>query len=379
MKKSIAVLTYWDSNTNYGQVLQCYALQRFLRDAGHSPQVIRYHLGAELSLRSGLIKRLRAGLSFKKLINGHYVRMLFRTATRETSDETNVRDFDGFRAGITFSDRGYSSLEELRNDPPPAEAFIVGSDQVWTRWLHEQTARVFLLDFAPVGATRMAYAASFGRVALDESEVPLFRECLAPFALVGVREQTGLEICRSIPEDRARLVCDPTLLLTPDTWLDIAGPPPEAPDQFVYIMDDPKQNPAAQHALALLAERSGTTRFTSSARYEAEGADYNPTVGQWIHAINGSRLVVTNSYHGVIFCVMMNTPFVALLKHSSNPQNARIIDLLKMLGLEQRMAATDASREALQSLMDSTIDWTHCNETLAHFRQSSADALTAAL
>ena len=38
----IAVTTFWDSNDNYGQLLQCYALQQYLKKLGHEPFLIRY-------------------------------------------------------------------------------------------------------------------------------------------------------------------------------------------------------------------------------------------------------------------------------------------------------------------------------------------------
>ena len=38
----IGVLTLWQSKDNYGQMLQCYALQQYLREKGHEPYLISY-------------------------------------------------------------------------------------------------------------------------------------------------------------------------------------------------------------------------------------------------------------------------------------------------------------------------------------------------
>lgn len=38
----IGIITYWESNDNYGQQLQCWALQQYLRNLGHAPFLIRF-------------------------------------------------------------------------------------------------------------------------------------------------------------------------------------------------------------------------------------------------------------------------------------------------------------------------------------------------
>lgn len=38
----IGVITFWDSNDNYGQIMQCYALQTYLKKLGHDVVLIRY-------------------------------------------------------------------------------------------------------------------------------------------------------------------------------------------------------------------------------------------------------------------------------------------------------------------------------------------------
>ena len=38
----IGIITFWQSNDNYGQVLQCFALQQQLIKLGHKPFLIKY-------------------------------------------------------------------------------------------------------------------------------------------------------------------------------------------------------------------------------------------------------------------------------------------------------------------------------------------------
>ena len=38
----IGIVTFWSSKDNYGQLLQLFALQTFLKELGHEPFLIRY-------------------------------------------------------------------------------------------------------------------------------------------------------------------------------------------------------------------------------------------------------------------------------------------------------------------------------------------------
>lgn len=51
----IGIVTFWNSEDNYGQILQCYALQRFLRDKGHDAFLIRYAPGTENKPEMGFV------------------------------------------------------------------------------------------------------------------------------------------------------------------------------------------------------------------------------------------------------------------------------------------------------------------------------------
>ena len=68
----IGIMTFWWSNDNYGQLLQCYALQKYLRDAGHDAYLIRYE--ASIDKKTPLYLRLIKSLNVVRLVR--YVRFL---------------------------------------------------------------------------------------------------------------------------------------------------------------------------------------------------------------------------------------------------------------------------------------------------------------
>ena len=55
----IGIITYWQSNDNYGQLLQCYALQRYLVQIGHEPFLIRYDISNRYSANNKWKKVLK--------------------------------------------------------------------------------------------------------------------------------------------------------------------------------------------------------------------------------------------------------------------------------------------------------------------------------
>lgn len=53
----IGILTFWNTPDNYGQMLQCYALQSYLRTHGHETFLVR--TGAEWKPVSGFVPQLK--------------------------------------------------------------------------------------------------------------------------------------------------------------------------------------------------------------------------------------------------------------------------------------------------------------------------------
>lgn len=62
---SIGIITYWWSKENYGQILQMYALQIYLRNKGYNAFLIKYNPQFDLTL---LKKRSKISL-LKKILN----------------------------------------------------------------------------------------------------------------------------------------------------------------------------------------------------------------------------------------------------------------------------------------------------------------------
>lgn len=377
--KRIAITTYWDTHTNYGQILQGYALQQVLKKNGYYPFIIKYSLKEENSLYSHLLNRIKNGISIKKLINGKYFKRLNKVITIPLNDSNKSRDFDTFRKRMMFTEKCYDSYSELKAAPPIADVYLTGSDQVWGAWIRTQTKRIFLLDFGSAQTKRIAYAASFSRDQLFKSEKELYHRCLTQFSFVGIREKSGLNICSDLKLENATLVADPTILLTKDQWSSLTEKRTIRNFNFAYSVDTCEDNPILKKTIVFLENQNSSLIYTSSALFEDPLSNCRPTVEEWITYISRAKTVATSSFHGVIFCLIFNTPFLAVLKPNKNRHNTRLISILNMVGLSDRLIDEGTSQEDLEKISKTAIDWDEINKKLALFRDNSIKMLIAAL
>ena len=148
------------------------------------------------------------------------------------------RRFEEFRKSHIYqTQRIYGSLKELRKDPPTADLYIAGSDQVWHPvLLRRKDDRAYWLDFGSDRIRRIAYAASFGS---DQCPLRLQAELtarLSRFDILSVREESGVAICQAVGKEAVH-VLDPTLLLAKEEYLSLHEIYPQALLlTFLYIV-----------------------------------------------------------------------------------------------------------------------------------------------
>ena len=95
----IGIITYWQSNDNYGQLLQCYALQRYLVQIGHEPFLIRYDISNRYSANNKWKKVLKILMVYpvlKYLLNKKKKSQQAKLLA-EISQKNTLRKFDDFR------------------------------------------------------------------------------------------------------------------------------------------------------------------------------------------------------------------------------------------------------------------------------------------
>lgn len=377
----IGIVTYWWSNDNYGQLLQCWALQYYLIKKGYEPFVIRYansrHLGWV-----GLLRRIVKILLIYPLINWWRNRGE-RQLLIEIEKKNAVRQFENFRQNyIKFSDCEYRSLKLLQNNPPKAEVYIIGSDQVWAPiLLRNKGNRGFWLDFGPKKSRRIAYAASFGTDYCPCDLKNILRKQLQRFDAISVREESGVLICKEAGKEAIHVV-DPTLLLNwKDYQLFLENQPVKSkPYIYIYSINIAHSEEIEYHEMQdFVQSKHLSIKVTTSSGYMPgrelfEGVEYvYATIPQWLSLINNAELVVTTSFHGVVFCIQFHKPFVYFpLKGKYAKGNSRVINLLTNIGLSLCIYQQTGDYERISR---SKIDWEMVEKKLMGLREKSVKFL----
>lgn len=374
----IGIITYWQSNDNYGQLLQCYALQKYLKDLGHEVFLIRYDFVNRKLPHQKWRKLAKAVLIYpviRYIVNRRKQRAL-ASQIAFLNAKNSERKFDEFRNQYIVSSKDiYKSLEELQQDPPIADAYVTGSDQVWSQLLNFKENETFYLNFGSNNVKRISYAASFALDTYPESLADKLYENLQRFDAISVREQTGVEICKRIGVN-AELVVDPTLLLNSDVYRNLAEKKHQEKYVFIYSLNISSSEEMSYEAIQSYAQRENAKIIVTPSSgclpglelFEDATYEY-ATIPNWIANIDNSILTVTTSFHGIVFCLLLHTPFVYVpLSGALAKMNNRAKDLLKQVGLQCRILEGNMS---FDDICRNEIDWIEVDEKLNAMRKKS--------
>lgn len=384
----IGIITLWQSNDNYGQILQCYALQQQLIKLKHEPYLIRYDIEHRFEKKKiPLWKKLLKALLIYPVIK------LLKLRRQKQEDkkikEYNIlrnreRDFENFRNKyILVSDKVYANLQHLQLSPPVADAYIVGSDQVWAHLLNKKENETMFLNFGNKNTKRIAYAPSFSMPSYPKKLKKQLKENLGRFNSLSVREETGIKVCKELGYD-AQIVIDPTMLIKREDYFKIASK--DNCDTYIYLyylnishsdeIEWKKLHEFAKNLNIKIIATPSSGYIQGKELFDDVEYKY-ATIPQWISLITNAKLVITTSFHGVAFCILHHTPFIYfLLKGKFARGNNRVISLCNMLGLSDRIWNNTSSFE---SLSKQTIKWEKVDEKLNAYRSDSIDFLNKSL
>ena len=347
----IGIITYWITRSNYGTLLQNYALQTFLRSLGFETFLIRADIPLGCS-RFGYYKLLLQKDGFISLVCYFKSRLFSKIAGKILSENKNndKRKFSDFVDINLHPTKIFRSLSELESDCPIADIYIAGSDQVWNtygedyRTVSEQI-KAYLLSFATDSARKISCGASFGKSALDLEFERLFKQKLSEFDFISCREKSGVEICKNLGFENAVQQPDPTMLLSSEEYKKIAGKSlvPKNPYILLYLLGNDTDF-SVRKLKKIAKERNLDVVYVSA--NEMKKVNFHkkiyPTVNEWLGLYENASAVVTNSFHGTVFSIIFNKPFLSV--HQSGKfesQNTRIDSLLEDFGLKNRVFSGD--------------------------------------
>lgn len=331
----IGIITYWQSKSNYGQILQMYALQQFLRKNGHEPFLIRYkeEVGGKAHFQWGHLMKYITKLP--QYTTWFLQNKIDQERIKKFSQKENLHDrhFEKFfKKNIAYTDLIYTA-SQLKENPPEADVYICGSDQIWGGRL------TYFLDFVPDDKKKIAWAPSFGGMKQWESEYEQqMAALLKRFDFIGMREQSGVEVCQRLGRTDAVKVVDPTLLLDNNDYDRIrCKTRAEKPYAFVYILTN-TMSCRIEDIFSYVSSLGLDVKFVNNTEKGDKYEQLFPTIGEWIDLLAQSSLVITNSFHGTVFSLIYKRPFITIpLIGMYSRMNNRIDELLTMCHLNDRM------------------------------------------
>jgi len=312
--------------TNYGAVLQAYALQEALKELGHDAEIINYK-------PSQYDDSLWPFIKFRKFLD-------FENYCISRKKEAKLSEF---RLEYLEQTHRFRTLKSLREGIKGYDALITGSDQVLNPSFlehgehHGSTA--YFLDFGGNEVKRYVYAASFGVTEYPSALCEKVRPLISKFTAVSSRESSGKKIFRKMGALNPVVVCDPTLLhqsLFYDRLInhDVEIASADVSSYFLRGRD--------KHISKVLTVINAKQISDESLK-------------EWINIIRSSKHLVTNSFHGMMFCLIYHVPFSVVLTTKENVgMNDRFYTVLELLKLTHRIFSESAFKS---SDIDFTDNW----------------------
>lgn len=337
--KKIAILTL-NGYFNYGNRLQNYALQEVLKSMGFDVETV-INETRQLKLKNSQLSNADKLKNMKdkniieilKILYGKIENKVYKNKLRQQRTDI-FREF----SVLNINETSYSiSDDNIPDDLSNRyDFFVTGSDQVWNPNFRDGSPIDFL-TFAPP-EKRIAYAPSFGVTEIPDEFINDYRLWLSEMAYLSVREEAGANIIKNLTGREASVVLDPTMMLTKEKWLSISKTPSNKPMKkylLTYFLGNiPKERMKELKDIA----KSNDLEIIHLAQIEDQ-IPYLSGPSEFIDYINSASVFCTDSFHGAVFSILLETPFIVFNREGQSPSmNSRIETLLRTFKLEARAA-----------------------------------------
>ena len=320
-KKNVGILNFHWENINFGAILTSYALNKFLNNNGWFARNINYYP------------------SFPWI-----------------EEEGENKLFDVFRLRHLPMTRKFKYGDDLNELNEEFSTFIVGSDQVWRHEFIKNDRDAFFLSFAEVEKKIVSYAASFGveNINASDDDIEDYKRRIELFDFVGVREESGVEICSDLGIKSVQ-VCDPVFLLTKTEWEELADHSKCETDSntvVFYTINEEVEKDISEFI----------TKHNDEIKYEnIKNITYGLGVEEWLAYIKNSKLLVTDSFHGSCFAIIFNKPFICI--NPNRKTSTRMETLFRILDVKCRLYS-DFDDVNVKEVVENNIDWQIVNERI---------------
>lgn len=304
----IGIVTYYETN-NYGANLQAFALQKIISIRGKNVCILKYP-------NNPICKREK-----KKIHN-----QIKETKNLYQKFIIIIRFIKSKLAFIHFRNK-YIRPQYINKS---VTKIIVGSDQVWNTEINNGDPYYYLNFF---NNSKYSYAASFGIESMSLKYEDTLIDYLRKFKNIGIREESGKKYLYNEYGIYSTITLDPTLLIKKEEWIRYFNIFPKNKDYlFLFIIGN--VSPYLQQYLK--KHYSDKLEINWNNQFISDNIIKNIPSGspqKWLSYLAYSEIVVTNSYHGVLFSILFHKNFILYYKNSYKYIN-RHWDFFKLLNIQ---------------------------------------------
>lgn len=334
----VGIITIQKSS-NYGACLQCYALYKYIESLGYDCEIIDLHRPgvkhqkycsskrykpSRYSIKKDIVERLKSLCG--KTIEKKYPRSAIRMS--------KIHDFNN---QMNYS-RPYEGPDDLYDNPPEYDIYITGSDQLWNPTMNF-CVEPYFLTFAPKGSKKISYATSIGVADLQEKEIQNYKEWLSDYTSISVREKTAQSFLAAFVNNHIEQVLDPSFLLSKDEWLSFCVPP-QISKPYILLFTLEYSDTLLKYAKNL-KEESGLELVYLCWRQPTDSlgkyiVEREAGIEDFLGYIRGASMVITNSFHGTVFSLILETNNLFVYVGQSK-RSSRIVDMLSKFSISDHI------------------------------------------
>lgn len=334
--------------TNYGGILQAWAMQKVLRDMGHDVTTFDPDPFLSLSWKKKpyvYCKRFIGKLLGR--IDTIYIEKRYNTERKIIMQ--NLCPFIDKNINRTI----YRQIDDIRVED--YDVLLAGSDQVWRPRYNQHIEHSFF-DFAyhHSSVKRIAYAASFGtdKWEYTEEQTRVCAELVKKFDSISVREKSGVDLCKKYFEVDAVHVLDPTMLLPRKDYEELIdnGVPTHKPEGNLlsYILDETEKK---NNFIKKVAEERNLKPFQGQAKNNNAKVSLNeriqPPIEQWLRNFRDASFVITDSFHACVFSIIFGKPFIVI--NNEQRGSSRLQSLLSMFMIKDHLISSTKDYDSLKT------------------------------
>lgn len=309
MKKNIYISTYCVISS-YGSILQSYALKKALSYFEVSSAIISPKGENDISK----YQYYRKNNSPKNIIFN-----LIKAKEKKKVYKRLTQNLLFIKKNIDLLQ--YESVEQLKNTSFDSNIFLAGSDQIFHPALCDPT---FFLDFTPVGAKRISYAASMGSLSISKEKENEFARLINNFDCLSFRENDAADLAKKYTIHDIQVHIDPTFLLEANEWRRIEK---EYPIKGKYILLYPIfWSKTFNEQLRVLHKKTGLpiVVVSDSMGIYHQKAVHDAGIEQFLWLIDHAEYVITSSFHGAALSLNFNKK-VSMIINPAQPSRLKCL------------------------------------------------------